>query len=74
MIRLDIQDYCGLCCDFEADVTKSFKQAHRVDGTDEYTFIQTDTIIRCKHSKRCDFIRRYLKQQLMNEIEEENKV
>ena len=74
MIRLDIQDYCELCCDFEPDVTKPFKQGHRVDGTDEYTFIQTDTIIRCKHAKRCDSIRRYLKQQLMNEIEEENKV
>lgn len=74
MIKLDIQDYCGLCCDFEPDVTKPFKQAHRVGGTDDISLIQTDTIIRCKHSKRCESIRRYLKQQLMNEIREENKV
>ena len=74
MIRLDIQDYCGLCCDFEPDVTKPFKQGHRVDGTDDYSLIQTDTIIRCKHSKRCESIRRYLKQQLINEIKDGNEI
>lgn len=74
MIRLDIQDYCGLCCDFEPDVTKPFKQGHRVDGTDEYALIQTDTIIRCKHTKRCESIRRYLKQQLINEIKDGNEI
>ena len=52
MIRLDIQDYCASCCDFEPDVTKPVK------------VVQSDTIIRCTHAKRCECIKRYLHQQL----------
>ena len=67
MIRLDVQEYCQSCCDFEPDVIRPEKNVFTdVDGN--RLVIQTDTIVRCKYAKRCENIRRYLKQQ-----SEENK-
>lgn len=67
MIKLDVQEYCQSCCDFEPDVTRPEKNVFTdVDGN--RLIIQTDTIVRCKYAKRCENIRRYLKQQ-----SEENK-
>ena len=57
MIRLDIQEYCGNCYDFEPDVTRPEKVYCGAE------IIQTDTIVRCEYAKRCENIRRYLKQQ-----------
>lgn len=72
MICLSIQDYCDSCCDFEPDVTKPIKDTlYYSDGSVVVT--QTDTIVRCAYAKRCESIRRYLKQQLINENQEENK-
>lgn len=73
MIRLDIQPYCDDCCDFDPDVIKPSKQLHRAEGSDDVSLIKTDTVIRCKHAKRCETIRRYLKQQMENENKEERK-
>lgn len=72
MIRLDIQGYCESCCDFEPDVTKPVKSTY-TDGFDEVIVVQSDTIIRCKHAKRCECIRRYLKQQSMEEVKDNEK-
>lgn len=66
MIRLDIQEYCGACCDFEPDIAKPVKNTFAT-ALNEITVVQSDTIIRCKHAKRCECIKRYLKQQLMEE-------
>ena len=63
MIRLDIQDYCTSCCDFEPDVTKPVKSSLATDLNDVIV-IQSDTIVRCNHAKRCECIKRYLSQQL----------
>ena len=63
MIRLDIQDYCASCCDFEPDVTKPVKSLLATDLNDVIV-IQSDTIVRCNHAKRCECIKRYLSQQL----------
>lgn len=63
MIRLDIQDYCASCCDFEPDVTKPVKSSFAT-ALNEVTVVQSDTIIRCTHAKRCECIKRYLNQQL----------
>lgn len=63
MIRLDIQDYCASCCDFEPDVTKPVKSSVATD-LNEVTVVQSDTIVRCTHAKRCECIKRYLSQQL----------
>ena len=66
MIRLCVQDYCASCCDFEPDVTKPIKDTlYCSDGSTVVT--QTDTIVRCAHAKRCESIRRYLKQQMESE-------
>ena len=62
MIKLDIQPYCEQCCDFEPDVTRPRKLTDDIG-----TYILTDTIIRCEHAKRCENIRRYLKQQSTKE-------
>lgn len=60
MIRLYIQEYCDQCCDFEPDVTKPDK----IYGFDlDEPIVLSDTIIRCKYAKRCENIRRYLKQR-----------
>ena len=63
MIRLDIQDYCASCCDFEPDVTKPVKSSVATNLY-EVTVVQSDTIVRCTHAKRCECIKRYLSQQL----------
>lgn len=62
MIRLDISEYCSECCDFDPDVIKPERQLHRT-ANNTVTNIQTDTIVRCKNSKRCESIKRYLERQ-----------
>ena len=57
MIRLDIKEYCDLCCDFEPDVTAPAKLHTGED------IVMGDTIIRCTYAKRCEAIRRYLMKQ-----------
>lgn len=66
MIRLYVQDYCGSCCDFEPDVTKPVKETFS-DSDRGIVVVQSDTIVRCAHAKRCESIRRYLKQQMESE-------
>lgn len=58
MIRIEIEDYCQSCMDFSPDVIKPTR-SFTLDGG----MIQTDTIVRCTHRKRCENIKRYLEQQ-----------
>lgn len=62
MICLDIQDYCASCCDFEPDVTRPVKTSVTTFSNED-TVIQSDTVVRCTHAKRCECIKRYLSQQ-----------
>lgn len=62
MIRVDVEDYCQNCLDFNPDVSK----AERVTLGDEASY--TDTIIRCKYRKRCCGIRRFLEHQMKEEV------
>lgn len=63
MIRVDVKGYCEWCCDFEADVTKPEKiEIHSNDGNSDV--VMSDTIIRCRHARRCETIKRYLDRQL----------
>ena len=62
MIRLDIQEYCASCCDFEPDVTKPIKSS-LILGSNDTVVVQSDTVVRCTHAKRCECIKRYLSQQ-----------
>jgi hypothetical protein len=63
MIQIEVQGYCSDCCDFESDVVRP--QRTRTD--DGKTVIQSDTIVRCKHRKRCESIARYLERKLKEE-------
>lgn len=67
-IRLDVQPYCESCCDFEPDVTKPERETLCVRNPANFSYEdivvhQTDTIVRCKYTKRCEAIKRYLSQQ-----------
>ena len=60
MICLDVADYCQSCCEFDPDVehpTQMFVGREIVE--------QTDTVVRCAHRRRCEIIKRYLKQEEM---------
>lgn len=74
MIRLDIKEYCSNCLDFEPDIIKSerFYQLGLLTPDEGCTAVtQSDTIVRCKYSKRCEAIKRYLEQQLKGGSNEE---
>lgn len=61
MIRIDVEEYCHSCLDFEPDVTKPFR-----DIRDNAL---TDTVVQCEYRKRCSAIRRYLEHQMKSETE-----
>ena len=48
MIRLEVQEYCHACSDFEPDVENPEKCYYL--GSKE--FIMTDTVVRCRYRKR----------------------
>ena len=58
MIRVEVEDYCSECMDFEPDVKKPQKM-------DE--IIISDTVIRCKNRKRCEYIKRYLERKVTDD-------
>ena len=58
MIRLEVDDYCHSCLDFEADVVKP-ERVNKALGISLYT----DTVVTCAYRKRCAAIKRYLEQQ-----------
>lgn len=63
MIRVCVEDYCQSCMEFVPDVTPPVRSF-----SDNMAVKQTDTIIQCKHRKRCEAIKRYLDQQLKGEV------
>lgn len=58
MIRVEVQDYCQSCPEFEPDVERSTQiyADFKVVG-------QTDTVIRCEHRTRCENIKRYIDKE-----------
>lgn len=55
MIRLEIDDWCEPCADFEADVEKE-DRIDRIEGSLNKGYVYktyTNTTITCKHLKRC---------------------
>lgn len=65
MIKIEVEDYCQRCLDFNPDVTKPTRYFD--DRSKEVSGVQTDTIIQCEYRKRCAGIRRYLEQQMKGE-------
>lgn len=66
MIKIDVEGYCQQCLDFTPDVVAPVK-AYSSDGSGD-SVIQTDTLIRCEHRKRCANIKRYLEQQMRGDV------
>lgn len=58
MIKVEVEDYCQSCLDFEPNVTRPAKF---YDGVNEIVEIG-DTIIRCEWRKRCAHIVRHIKR------------
>lgn len=66
MIRLDVETYCQECLDFTADVIKPEREVSEdIKGKRHVAY--TDTIVQCKHRRRCSSIKRYLEQQVKGE-------
>lgn len=63
MIRLDVQEYCQQCMDFDAEVEKPQRAYGLGPGGQEVEFVLSDTVVRCTRRKRCEAIRRYLERQ-----------
>ena len=59
MIRLEVQPYCSECYDFSPNVTGPEKLLFS-DGHVEVS----DTVVCCKHSGRCESIKKYLTRQM----------
>lgn len=55
MIKLDVQDYCHSCPDFEAEVTGGPSMFYNTDG-EAVEIIMADTVIRCIRSERCAWV------------------
>lgn len=60
MIRLDVQDYCHSCPEFEASVEKT-----ELFGNGK--LVNMNTTISCKHQFKCDRIKQYLKEKSEND-------
>lgn len=58
-IKLEVEEYCHGCPDFEADVTGPERISH--NGVD---LMMTDTIVRCEYRNRCRAIKRYLENRI----------
>lgn len=54
MIKLDVQDYCHRCPDFEAEVTRGPSAVYNTEGECVEVFMETD--IRCTRAKKCAWV------------------
>lgn len=64
MIRLEVEEYCSQCPEFEPDIERREEVVGCVDFSEPsgYRAVRfCDTVIRCKHAARCEGIRSYLK-------------
>lgn len=75
MIRIDVEKYCSDCLDFDPDVIKPVRNTlyfeYLDSDTPNFLVSQTDTVVRCKHAKRCEALKRHLEQKLKEGKNEE---
>lgn len=69
MIRVEVQDYCQSCLEFEPDVERPTLLYARNKVVE-----QTDTVIRCEHHKRCENIKRFIKELEKDRVRDFNKI
>jgi hypothetical protein len=62
MIRVEVEEYCSECLDFQPDVEKP--QKLYADITE---ITVTDTVIRCSNRNRCRNIERYLRKKVTDD-------
>lgn len=62
MIKIEVENYCHPCIEFEADVEVPI--AYYASGK---IVEQTDTIVRCKHRRRCENIVNFIKEDRVND-------
>ena len=55
MIKLDVQDYCHRCPDFEAEVTGGPSSVYNTEGECGEIFM-ADTVIRCTRAEKCAWV------------------
>lgn len=60
MIKLNVEEYCQDCPDFEAEVEKATVEVHDFDFMSCGIKTVTDTVIKCANCEKCDKIRQYL--------------
>lgn len=59
MIKIEVEDYCHECLDFQPDVEKPVVL---YSDTDRYVCIG-DTIVRCEYRQRCKAIENHVKNK-----------
>ena len=67
MIRLDIDEYCNNCPEFESDVKKDVIHCRNLDFNKASI---VNTIITCEHRERCRSIKNFLEED--KETEKQN--
>ena len=70
MIKVDVEEYCQQCLDFTPDVLRPERIVQETLKGNR-TEIYSDTIIQCKHRKRCAGITRYLEHQVKGKTSNE---
>ena len=55
MIKLDVQEYCHKCPDFEAEVTGGASSFYDTNG-EVVEIIMADTVIRCTRAEKCAWV------------------
>lgn len=55
MIKLDVQEYCHRCSNFEAEVVGGPSVYYSTDG-EVAEIIMADTVIRCTRAKKCAWV------------------
>lgn len=60
MIKLDIDEYCHNCPEFESDVKKDVIHCRNLDFNKASI---VNTIITCEHRERCRAIKKFLEEE-----------
>ena len=60
MIKLDVDEYCHSCAEFEPVVTE---RPRLIEVSFEHFCFCGNTIVECKHRYRCEAIYNYLKNK-----------
>ena len=71
MIKLEVEDYCQECPDFDAEIVKVDKSyadhCYGFNGVKYATVHLHDTTISCKNKRKCAVIEECIKQRMAKE-------